>query len=42
MNCPKPKSIQAEILDNWNTKVSNLTIQGDFANLLIAEQENVT
>ena len=36
------KSVEEEILQTWNTKVQDLTMQGDFANLLIEEKENVT
>ena len=36
------KSVQAHIKDTWNEKVKRLTMQGDFANLLIEEQESVT
>jgi hypothetical protein len=36
------RSIQDTIKDKWNDKVRNLTMQGDFAQLLIEEQESVT
>ena len=36
------KSIEEEILDAWNKRVQQLTMQGDFTNLLIQEKENVT
>ena len=36
------KSIEAATLEMWNQKVENLTMQGDFTNLLIHEKENVT
>jgi hypothetical protein len=36
------KSIKEETLAMWNKKVQKLTLQGDFAKLLIEEQENVT
>ena len=35
-------SIQEETLSIWNSKVEKLTMQGDFAKLLIEEKENVT
>ena len=34
------KSIKEETLTKWNNKVKKLTIQGDFARLLIEEEEN--
>ena len=36
------KSIEEETLDVWNKKVQQLTMQGDFTNLLIQEKENIT
>jgi hypothetical protein len=36
------KTIGEEIKEKWNNKVRNLTMQGDFASLLIEEQESVT
>ena len=36
------KEIKAEILDKWNSKVRQLTMQGEFAELLIEEKESVT
>ena len=36
------KSIKEETIAMWNKKVQKLTLQGDFAKLLIEEQENVT
>ena len=36
------KSIKEETLALWNTKVNKLTLQGDFAKLLIEEEENIT
>ena len=36
------KAINKEIKDKWNEKVRALTMQGDFARLLIEEQESVT
>ena len=35
-------SIEEETLETWNQKVGKLTMQGDFAKLLIEEKENVT
>ena len=35
-------AVQAETLINWDEKVKELTFQGDFVNLLIEEEENVT
>jgi len=32
------KAISEEIKDKWNVKVRALTMQGDFASLLIEEQ----
>ena len=34
--------VQLEYLERWNEKVKSLVIQGDFLNLLISEQSNVT
>ena len=34
--------VQLEYLDRWNDRVQKLVIQGDFLNLLISEQSNVT
>ena len=36
------KEVQHEYLSKWNVKVKNLVMQGDFINLLISEQSNVT
>ena len=36
------QSIQEQTLEVWNEKVEKLTMQGDFAKLLIEEKENVT
>ena len=36
------QSIQEQTLELWNSKVERLTMQGDFAKLLIEEKENVT
>ena len=36
------KSVKEETLALWNSKVKKLTLQGDFINLLIEEQSNVT
>ena len=36
------EKVQLEYLDKWNKKVRDLVIQGDFLNLLISEQSNVT
>ena len=36
------KSIKDDVTNFWNSKVQSLTMQGDFANLLIEEKENVT
>ena len=36
------KSIKEEITNLWNEKVYSLTMQGEFAKLLIEEKENVT
>ena len=36
------KSIKEETLTLWNNKVQKLTLQGDFAKLLIEEEENIT
>ena len=36
------KSIREETLTLWNDKVKKLTLQGDFINLLIEEETNVT
>ena len=36
------KTINEEIKTKWNTTVRQLTMQGDFANLLIQEEESVT
>ena len=36
------KSVKEETLLNWNEKVKKLTFQGDFINLLIEEESNVT
>ena len=36
------KAIQVDTLANWNEKVKKLTFHGDFDNLFIEEQENVT
>ena len=35
-------AVQAETLMNWNAKVKKLTFQGDFLNLLIEEETNVS
>ena len=35
-------SINQQILDLWNSKVQDLTMQGDFTQLLIEEQQSVT
>ena len=35
-------SIQKFTIEQWNTKVHNLAMQGDFATLLIEEKKNVT
>ena len=35
-------SIEEETLQLWNSKVQKLTMQGDFANILIEEKQNVT
>ena len=47
MEIPKAKqamkeSIEKQTLHVWNNKVEKLTMQGDFARLLIEEKENVT
>ena len=34
--------IQLEYLDNWNSRVKDLVVQGDCLNLLISEKTNVT
>ena len=36
------KSVQEQTLESWNSKVEKLTMQGEFAKLLIDEQENIT
>ena len=36
------KSIQEETTNTWNNKVKKLTIQGEFASLLIEEETNIT
>ena len=36
------KSVTEDILELWNTKVNQLTMQGDFTRLLIEEQNAVT
>ena len=36
------KSVKEETLHNWNNKVKKLTFQGDFINLLIEEESNIT
>ena len=36
------KSVKEETLLNWNNKVKKLTFQGDFINLLIEEESNIT
>ena len=36
------KSVKEETLFLWNNKVKKLTLQGDFINLLIEEESNVT
>ena len=36
------KSVKEETLLNWNNKVKTLTFQGDFINLLIEEESNIT
>ena len=36
------QSIQEQTLEVWNSKVELLTMQGDFAKLLIEEKENIT
>ena len=36
------KEVQLEYLNKWNDKVKSLVMQGDFINLLISEQSNVT
>ena len=36
------QSINQEILETWNEKVSKLTVQGEFVKLLIEEQESIT
>ena len=36
------KSIKDEVKDKWNERVRDLTLQGDFAQLLIEEEESVT
>ena len=36
------KSLKEETLDTWNNKVKKLTFQGEFLNLLIEEETNVT
>ena len=36
------RSIQEDILNKWNTKVEQLTLQGEFTKLLIEEQSSVT
>jgi hypothetical protein len=35
-------SVQEEVKEAWNNKVRKLTMQGEFANLLIEEKESVT
>ena len=36
------RSIQEETTLNWNNKVQKLTLQGQFAHILIEEETNVT
>ena len=36
------KSVKEETLLNWNNKVKKLTFQGDFINLFIEEESNIT
>ena len=36
------KSIQEETKAMWNSKVKKLTLQGEFASLLIEENTNIT
>ena len=36
------KSINEEILDNWNTKVSKLLMQGELTKLLMEQEQSVT
>ena len=36
------KSVQAETHNTWNERIRKLTFQGDFVQLLIEEQENVS
>ena len=36
------QEVQMNYLDKWNNKVKDLVVQGDFLNLLISEQSNVS
>ena len=36
------KSVQAETNNTWNKHIRKLTFQGDFVQLLIKEQENMS
>ena len=36
------ESIIKQILDIWNSKIQDLTMQGDFTKLLIEEQQSIT